>query len=170
MSFYSICCYTMHGLWLAGTVLLPAEGLHAAQQSYLPWQSLPAAFEEARHESKPILVYVHAPSCGPCLKMEEEVFPEVAPLLDHFARGRLNFDDNESTLNVLGNTRSPLAWAMHFGAAATPSFVLLTPAGDLVTTVSGFVEPRGFELLLAYVSTNAYKHASFEHYVASIQP
>lgn len=157
-------------IWFAAAVLAPAVDVDSGRQPAPAWQSLPAALEAGRHANKPVLVYIHAPWCGPCLKMEQEVFPEVASLLDRFALGALNYDDNESTVAVAGNTRTPLAWATHYGAAATPSFVLLTPAGDVVTTVSGFVESRAFGLLLAYVSTNAYKHASFEQYVASINP
>ena len=157
-------------IWLAAAVLAPAVDINTGWQPAPAWQSLPAALEAGRQANAPVLVYIHAPWCGPCLKMEQEVFPEVASLLDRFALGSLNFDDNESAVAVAGRTRTPLGWAMHYGAAATPSFVLLTPAGHVVTTVSGFVEPRGFGLLLAYVSTNAYKHASFEQYVASTKP
>ena len=133
------------------------------------WQALPVAIEEAKAEHKPVLIYIHAPWCGPCLKMEKDVFPEVAPLLERFALAGLDYDDNESAVTASGSTRSPLSWAMHYGAETTPTFVLLAPDGTVVTQLSGYVEARGFSILLAYVATKAYNHVSFEDYAASIQ-
>lgn len=134
------------------------------------WLTLTRAAEEARAENKPILVYVHAPWCGPCLKMENEVFPEVETLLKRFALAGLDYDDNETSIKAYGNTHSPFEWAIRYGAEATPTFILLTPTGAVVTWASGFIDTRGFSLLLAYVATKAYIHTSFKEYAASIQP
>lgn len=134
-----------------------------------PWQTLTKAAEQARAESKPVLVYIHAPWCGPCLKMEREVFPEVEVLLKRFALASLDYGDNESSIKAFGSTHSPFEWAIRYGAEATPTFVLLTPTGSVVTRASGFIDTRGFSLLLAYVATRAYNHTSFEDYAATIQ-
>ncbi len=135
----------------------------------LDWLSLPEALQQAKATQRPVLVYVSAPWCGPCLKMENEVFAEVKPLLKRFVLAGLDYDDNESSVTAYGNTNSPFGWAMHYGAEATPTFILLTPTGSVVTRASGFIETRGFSLLLAYVATGAYRHTSFEDYAASTQ-
>lgn len=129
------------------------------------WARLDEALAEAAGRSKPVLVYVHAPGGGPCLKMERDVFPKVAPLLGRFARAGLDLDDRESRVIVGDMTLSPAEWALRLGAEATPSFVLLAPDGSVITRVMGYTEERGFALLLAYVATGAYRHAGFEDYV-----
>ena len=134
------------------------------------WQTLTEAADEARIEHKPVLVYVHAPWCGPCLKMEKEVFPEVEPLLKRFALAELDYDDNESSIAAYGEVQSPFNWAVRYGAEATPTFVLLTSTGSVITRASGFIDIRGFSILLSYVATNAYNHSSFEDYAASVRP
>lgn len=133
------------------------------------WNTLSEAEKESMQTGRSMLVYVHAPWCGPCLKMEKEVFPEVEPLLNRFALAGLDYDDHESLVKAFGHYKSPFEWATHFGAEATPAFILLSPDHNVITQVHGFIDSRSFGLLLSYVSTNAYKHASFEHYVASIQ-
>ncbi len=133
------------------------------------WQTLTRAAEEARAETKPVLVYIHAPWCGPCLKMEKEVFPEVEVLLKRFAQAGLDYGDNESSIKAYGDTHTPFEWAIRYGAEATPTFVLLTPTGSVITRASGFIDIMGFSLLLAYVATGAYNHTSFEDYAATIQ-
>lgn len=133
------------------------------------WQTLTRAVEEARAETKPVLVYIHASWCGPCLKMEREVFPKVEVLLKRFALAGLDYGDNESSIKAYGSTHTPFEWAIRYGVEATPTFVLLTPTGSVVTRASGFIDTQGFSLLLSYVVTKAYNHASFEDYAATIQ-
>ncbi|MDZ4701693.1 MAG: thioredoxin fold domain-containing protein [Rhodothermales bacterium] len=144
-------------------ILLVARSSDAwAQPS---WARLDEASRAAAGATMPVLVYVHAPGCGPCLKMEREVFPHVAPLLDRFARARLDLDDSESRLVIDDVALSPAEWAHRLGANATPTFIFLEPGGGVITRTSGYTDTRGFALLLAYVATGAYRHARFEAYV-----
>ena len=144
-----------------GTVGLFAD--HGATDS-LQWQGLPQALEDAARTRRPVLIYVHAPWCGPCRRMERDVFPQTTSLLGRFALARLDFDDHETQIELEGVARSPFAWAHHFGAGTTPSFVLLDTDGSVITRATGFVDVRGFSLLLAYVATGAYRHATFDDY------
>ncbi|MEL7168069.1 MAG: thioredoxin family protein [Bacteroidota bacterium] len=133
------------------------------------WASLPDAFAEAAATGQPVLVYVHAAWCGPCRQMEAAVFSEVAPLLARFARAELDYADHESRLTLGDHTRSPFAWARHFGAVGTPTFVLLEPDGTPITRVQGAQTADAFALLLAFVATDAYRHTDFASYAAHAQ-
>jgi thioredoxin-related protein len=150
------------------TVLLslgsPASPAWLVPADTLGWQALPRALAAAAAHGRPVLLYVDAPWCGPCRRMERDVFPEVGPLLERFSRARLAFDDHEAQITVGPVTQSPAAWARHFGAEATPTFVLLDPAGAVITRATGFLDVPAFGLLLAYVATGAYRHAPFEDY------
>ena len=97
--------------------------------------------------------------------MERDVFPEVAPLLARFVRTRLDLDDHDTPLELGGVIQSPAAWARHFGAEGTPSFVLIGQEGEPIAGVGGYQPVLGFSLLLAYVATGAYRHADFDTYV-----
>lgn len=129
------------------------------------WQPLPRALAEAAQAQRPVLIYVHAPWCGPCRQMERDVFPEVVPLLDRFALAGLDFGDHDTRVEIDGVTQSPFAWARHFGADATPAFVLLDPDGTVVTRAAGVLDVDRFSLLLAYVATGAHQHTTFDDYV-----
>lgn len=132
------------------------------------WVSLPVAFAQAHADDRPVLVFVEAPWCGPCLRMKQDVFPAVQPLLERFARASLRFDDHDTRLTLGGRTQSPAAWARHFGIEATPGFVLLGPEGEVITRVTHAVDAEAFATVLAYVVTGAYRYASFEHYAAQL--
>ena len=153
-------------------VLILVMALHSwgpDSSNTIEWLSLTAAVDEALEKEKPILVYVHAPWCGPCLQMERDVFPEVKPLLNRFALAGLNFDDNESLISAFEFARSPFEWATYFKAESTPTFILITPDGSIITRVAGYIDTQEFSVLLAYIATNAYKHSSFEDYATRIK-
>lgn len=139
--------------------------LQAQPASAPSWASLPQAWEAAQAAERPLLLYIHAAWCGPCLQMERDVFPEAAPLLRRFALAKLDFDDHETPLLFEGRTQSPFAWARHFGASAPPAFVLLDADGILLTRTTGALDARSFTLLLAYVATGAHRHTPFEAYI-----
>ena len=146
-------------LWLAASA---AEGL--------PWLSLSEAGACALREQRPVLVYVHAQDCGPCRRMENEVFPEVMPLLYRFAPTRLALDDADGRVDWNGNVRSPAAWSRQLGASATPTFIFLNEEGEVIARAPGFMEAERFALLLGYVATGAFRHADFETYTRRMPP
>ena len=139
----------------------PAEAADPA------WQTLPEALAAARQSGRPVLVYVHARSCGPCRRMERTAFRDagVRALLGRFALARLDLDDHESTLVVGGRRDSPFGWARQIGAEATPSFVFLAPDGTPITRASGYVATERFARLLAFVATGAHRRMDFGAYV-----
>lgn len=155
-------------VWGLGLVLLPAASAQPAPA--LTWDALPEALVEARQVERPGLVYATAPWCGLCRQMERDVFPDVRPLLARFARAELNYDDHETRLPVGGRTQTPFGWARTLGIEATPGFALLAPDGTPITHVTGYLDAASFSLLLAYVATGAYRHASFEAYAAQAGP
>lgn len=131
------------------------------------WHALPEALRQAAQEQQPVLVYVHAPWCGPCEMMETSIFPQAAPLLDRFIKARLQFDDHESSIPVGNRYLTPYEWSRHLGINATPGFVFLDHNGNLLTHYTGYLDARSFNLLLAFVVTGAHKHASFDAYIKS---
>ncbi len=117
----------------------------------LAWHALPDALARAASSGWPVLVFVHAPWCGPCLRMERSTFadPAVRGLLARFERARLDFDDRETRLHVGDRRLSPFELARRLGAEATPALVVLAPDGTPLGHVAGYVEPEALLRALA---------------------
>ncbi|MEM8484061.1 MAG: thioredoxin family protein [Bacteroidota bacterium] len=148
------------------TLLILMLGLLASVPAQNDWHSLSEALPLAAKQQQPVLVYVSAPWCGPCLTMEAEVFPKAAPLLARFVKARLRYDDNDSRIQLGHRVLTPFEWTQHLGIEATPGFVVLDHAGNVLTQHTGYLDSKSFNLLLAFIATDAYKHASFEVYVS----
>lgn len=149
-------------------VVLAMQPARAGDADGFAWRALPEAIEEASTTQQPVLVYVQAAWCGPCRAMERDVFPEVGPLLGRFALARLDFDDHDTLAPPGSGERSPSDLARDLGAEATPSFILLDSHGVPIIRAAGYQPAREFALLLAYVVSGAYRHASMEDYVRQI--
>ncbi len=131
------------------------------------WYTLSAALPMAAQEHKPVFVYISAPWCGPCHTMEKQVFPQAAPLLERFIKVKIRYDDHDNSIRVGQRVLTPFAWAQHLGIEATPGFVVLDHQGSVLLHHTGLLDTKSFNLLLAYIATDAYKHASFEAYMSN---
>jgi protein disulfide-isomerase len=95
----------------------------AAQQGGVRWQQdIETAKATAKQTGRLVLVHFWAPSCAPCLALEQNVFnqPGVASALDaQFVPVKLNADENKAT-------------ATGFGITRIPTDVILTPDGQVI--------------------------------------
>ncbi len=145
-------------IWLSGLLFhVPAQD---------DWYTLSAAMPLAAQQQQPIFVYISAPWCGPCLTMETQVFPQAAPLLKRFIQVKMRYDEHDSSIQVGQSVLSPFEWSRHLGIEATPGFVVLDHRGSVLVHHTGALDTKSFNLLLAYIATDAYKHASFEAYMS----
>jgi thioredoxin-related protein len=114
------------------------------------WQPLGQAFERAAQSGTPILVYVDASWCGPCVRMERETFadPSIAARLDGFARARLGLNAYDAPVRVGGYRMSEADWAARLGATSTPTLILLSSDGAVLARHTGFLPPDGLAPLL----------------------
>lgn len=124
----------------------------SAQEKELNWNSFEKAVERAKEQGKPILVDVWAPWCGWCKKMQKEVYPELAlKLNEDFILTRLNRDDHETRKKFQQVSYTPLRLAQKFKVQNVPAVVLLSPDGEYLFHISGFVEAEKLEEILGYV-------------------
>ncbi|MBX2819048.1 MAG: TonB-dependent receptor plug domain-containing protein [Rhodothermaceae bacterium] len=135
---------------------LPASG-----QQELEWNELDIAISTAKTTSQGILVYIHAPWCGVCLKMEKEVFPLSHSLLGRFERAKLDLSDMESHIQIGKRSLSPFEWAQHWNVDASPGFVFLDSSGELIRTVVGYMDKHRFEMLLKYIADENNKEGEY---------
>ncbi len=112
--------------------------LLAAAPSAAPWQTdLDEAVALAGRDNRPILLYVGAPSCGPCRDVEHLLETlAIGSELDHLVRLRLDADAQpEAVLRLHVNT--------------VPAIRLLTPAGRPVAGLAGPITAEDIRRLLA---------------------
>ena len=145
-----------------------AGGAFAQTDTELDWLPADSAFARAAGNDRAVLVFVNSPTCGPCKRMEREVFPETHLLLSRLSLATLNFDDHESRITLGDHSQSPFEWARAFGIDGTPGWVLFRPDGTQILNATGFLDTKAFGILLAYAVTDAYEHASFEEYVETV--
>jgi protein disulfide-isomerase len=108
-------------------VFLALASINAARgQDTIQWiRDLESAKRIAAGTNRPVLIHFWAPSCQPCLKLDQEVYsrPEVKRALEAaFVPVRLNAEEYRATASIYGVDR----W---------PSDVILAPNGQFIARV-----------------------------------
>lgn len=117
-------------------------------QQKLDWNALDHAAAAAKTTGQGVLVYVHAPWCGVCRKMEKEVFPLSHTQLERFERAKLDLSDMETRIQLGKRSLSPFEWAQYWNVEASPGFVFLDYSGEWIHSTVGYMDKPRFEMLL----------------------
>ncbi len=118
--------------YLAVALLLFVRLLAAAQPAVVQFATadFAALQAHARQENRPVFLYFWSPSCGPCVEMARDVFPDSAVARYYnatFRSFKVNLDSEEGK-----------ALGARYGVSALPSFVYFNPVGTLLhRTVGG---------------------------------
>ncbi len=91
---------------------------------------------EAKAENKLIFVDAYAVWCGPCKKMSKNVFPQkqVGEYYNtHFVNVKLDMERGEG-----------LKFKKKYPVRAFPTFFYISPAGEIVLSVTGYRQPNDF--------------------------
>ncbi|GAB5519902.1 MAG: thioredoxin family protein [Rhodothermales bacterium] len=107
----------------------------------LEWATLPEAIASAQAAQQPTIVYVEAAWCSPCRQLERETFADarVHERLAHFSTAKLTFDDHDTKHRIGPYRLSEAGWAKRFGAARTPTLIILDAAGAVLAQKTGFL-------------------------------
>lgn len=132
-------------------VLLAAALAHPA--SAANWQAWNAGLQAAKASGRPVLVDVYTDWCRWCKKMDADVYRRAdvdAYLREHFVTVRLNAEGGEAA-TWQGRAYTARTLASTFGVDGYPTTVFLSPTGERLVNVPGYVEPERFLLLLRYI-------------------
>lgn len=136
-------CWIVIGL-LAVVTADPVTA-QSVEEDGLTWHGFNEGVEEARESGRPVFVYVYAPWCGWCHKMDEEVFgdPKLAAYLAaHFELVRLNYDERDTVYRYKQQEISRRRLMDRLHVAGVPTVVILDSRGNYLLHVPGFVEAR----------------------------
>ncbi len=115
------------------------------QAEPITWRhNLDAAKVEASRTGKLVLVHFYTNSCGPCKKLERDVFsqPQIAAAMQqHYIPVKLNADESPALANM-------------FQIRRVPTEVVLTPQGSVVQTLSCPLQPAPYGTQLVNVATH----------------
>src|SRR4051812_36630081 len=129
---------------LSAVLAVPAFG----QLEAVHWhKDLESAKVVAKETNRLVLVHFWAPSCGPCMALEQNVFnqPGVAGAIEtQFVPVKLNADENSAT-------------AQWFGINRIPCDVIVSPDGQMVSKVISPPTPAAY---VAELTAAAGKYAS----------
>ena len=130
----------------------------------LKWESIDRALAMGDETSQVTLAFFHAEWCGPCRLVESEILPQLRPLLDQMVLAKVDLGDHTTYLTVNQSLLTGAGIAQLMGISSTPGFVLIALDGKPILRETGLINVKSLGILLAYATTGAYRHDSFEEY------
>lgn len=134
----------------------------------MPTLSMEEAFDAANDADKSVFIYVYAPWCPYCTRLEREVYTDtdVQSLMnEHFVMVRVNADDPEEMHQFQGEPVAAPDLANTLGARGFPTLIFMEASGARIGALPGAVERSDFVLLMRYVGTEAFRDQSLEDFV-----
>lgn len=158
--------------WLIGSVLclvLMSSAAEAEPPDGYPFQGYDAGLAQARHDGRPVFLYLGRYGCGWCAKTNREAFSD--PELHEFyvRHYELVYVDTESGRRLTlpsGERITERDLAARLNVLATPMFVYLKADGSEIFRVPGIQSTQDFFLYDRFVSDGYYRKESIRDFLA----
>ncbi len=125
----------MHSALLMALIAAPAPAAAPAAAGF--WTDLPAdqAMASARREGTPVMIDLYATWCGPCQKLDKDVFPD--PEVRAEAKGFV-------AIKVDGETPIGERLLKRYHVVGYPTVLFLDPSGAEIDRIFGYQPPKEF--------------------------
>jgi thioredoxin-related protein len=125
-------------------------------EGLIKWRSFDAAQKQKNTEKRKFIVFFHADWCAYCHKLEKNAFSnqEIADYI------------NTNFVPVKVDTMKESQTAARFGVRGLPNIRFLTPEGDGIASIPGYVEKKQLLTLLKFINTDSYKTMSIKEFTA----
>ena len=134
------------------TQALPSR---AADGEAIAWSDYTPGMAQARNQDKNVFLYFYAQWCTYCTLLSETTFVDkkvVAILEEHFVSIAVDTDRNKSL-------------AQSWQVKGLPTLWFLTPEGEKISSLPGYVDAPQFYQILRYIQTGSYHTMSFQEFV-----
>ncbi len=153
-------CSASHGA-TAAIFPTPAPAIASLTPGFEP---LTQAFTDAKVQHKLVLVDVYTDWCHWCKQLDKDVYPDrnvQKQLHAYFAATKVNAE-SDASIDFLGTTTSGRQLAPHWSVTGYPTILFLSPDGNVIERVPGYLPAKDFASLLEYIGTGAYRTTSFD--------
>lgn len=143
------------------------DGTKEKKTEKIQWHSFDKGVELSQKENKLLVVDFYTDWCHWCKVMEEQTYGDkgiIKYARENAIMAKLNAETEEKykfrDAHYSGRQLSQL-----FGVTGFPTTVFMSPKGELITAVSGFIPPEKFIDILKYLGGNYYEKMKFDEFV-----
>lgn len=134
----------------------------------LKWHTFSEALAKGKSENKLIVVDFYTDWCTWCKVMDEKTYGD--PAVVDFASKKLvlakvNAESNEKT-TYKGKEYTFRQLSAAFGIRGFPTTIFLTPKGEFLTDVTGYITAEKFLPMLQYLEGGHYEKLTFDEFLA----
>lgn len=119
------------------------------------WNDYTPGMAQAKNQGKNVFLYFYAQWCTYCTKLKQTTFKDQkvqAYLDENFISISVNTDDNQTLSRSWQVTGLPTMW-------------FLTPEGERISSLPGYVDGPQFLKVLKYIRSESYLTMSFQDFV-----
>lgn len=121
----------------------------------IDWNDYTPGLARAKNQGKSVFLYFYAQWCTYCTKLKQTTFMDKkvqAYLDEHFVSISVDADQNQTLSQTWQVTGLPTMW-------------FLTPEGDRISNLPGYVDGSQLLKILKYIRTESYLTMSFQDFV-----
>lgn len=154
----------------------------SVQAQQIKWLTFEEAVAKSKDNPKKMIIDLYTDWCKWCKVMDENTFahPVIAKYInENYYAVKFNAESTKP-VQFAGHTftnqkqggRSPhdLAIALTQGKLSYPTYVFMDEKSQIIHVQPGYIEPKQFEPMIAYISDEMYiKGTAFDKFVSSFQ-
>ena len=134
----------------------------------IKWYEFSKAIEKGKAENKMIVVDFYTDWCSACKLMDKNTYGN-SEVISYAGKKlimtKVNAESNEKT-TFRGKQYSYRQLALGFGVRAYPTTIFITPEGEFLTDIKGYIPAEKFIPILEFLEGKHYEKMKFEEYLA----
>ncbi len=137
------------------TVSVTDDDISGIGNAGIAWNDYTPGLAQAKHQGKNVFLYFYAQWCTYCTKLKQTTFVDKkvqAYLDENFISISVNTDENQTLSQTWQVTGLPTMW-------------FLTPEGERISSLPGYVDGAQLLKILKYIHTQSYLSMSFQDFV-----
>jgi thioredoxin-related protein len=137
------------------TASVTDAGTPVSESGSIGWNEYTPGLAQAKNQGKNVFLYFYAQWCTYCTKLKQTTFQDrkvQAYLDENFISISVNTDENQTLSQSWQVTGLPTMW-------------FLTPEGERISSLPGYVDGSQFLKVLQYIRSESYLTMSFQDFI-----